>query len=112
MEKYKNQDGIALNYDGEDSHKVLVREVVGEAIRILSTYQINSPQSMMWAMQRCESFLRVNFSLDEQNELDEMELVSQFNRNRAPEDWVQTYEEMQLKIKQMYNELGKSGGMQ
>ena len=42
MEKYKNQDGIALNYEGEDSHKVLVREVVGEAIRILSTYQILS----------------------------------------------------------------------
>ena len=65
MEKYTNQDGIALNYEGEDSHKVLVREVVGEAIRILSTYQINSPQSMMWAMQRCESFLRVNFDVKE-----------------------------------------------
>ena len=112
MEKYKNQDGIALNYEGDDSHKVVVREVIAEAIRIMNTYQINSPQSMMWAMEECKRFLQVNFSLDEQNELDEMELVSQFNRNRAPEDWVQTYEEMQLKIKQMYNELGKSGGMQ
>ena len=65
MEKYKNQDAIAMKYEGEDSHNVLVREVVGEAIRILSTYQINSPQSMMWAMQRCESFLRVNFDVKE-----------------------------------------------
>ena len=65
MEKYKNQDGIALNYEGDDSHKVLVREVIAEAIRIMNTYQINSPQSMMWAMQRCESFLRVNFDVKE-----------------------------------------------
>ena len=28
MEKYTNQDGIALNYEGDDSHKVLVREVI------------------------------------------------------------------------------------
>ena len=37
-------------------------------------------------------------------ELDEMELISQFNRNRAPEDWVDTYEEMQLKIKEQCND--------
>ena len=65
MEKYKNQDGIALNYEGDDSHKVLVREVVSEAIRILNTYQMSSSQSMMWAIQRCESFLRVNFNVEE-----------------------------------------------
>ena len=112
MEKYKNQDGIELNYTGKDTHSKLVREVIAKAVKILSTYQLDSSQSMMWAMEECKRFLQVNFNLDEQDELDEMELVSQFNRNRAPEDWVQTYEEMQLKIKQMYNELGKSGGMQ
>jgi len=101
VEKYKNQDGIALNYEGDDSHKVLVREVVGEAIRILSTYQMNSPQSMMWAMQRCEDFLRINFNLVEQIELDEMELISQFNRNRAPEDWVDSMDDMQQRIKEI-----------
>ena len=63
MEKYKNQDGISLNYMGKDSHQVLVREVVREAIKILSTYRIDSPQSMMWAMQECQEFLRVNFNL-------------------------------------------------
>jgi len=65
MEKYMNQEGIALNYEGDDSHKVLVREVVKEAIRILSTYRMDSPQSMMWAMQQCEAFLRVNFNVKE-----------------------------------------------
>ena len=35
MSKYKNKDGISLNYDGDDSHKVLVREVITEAIKIL-----------------------------------------------------------------------------
>ena len=37
------------------------------------------------------------------SELDEMELISQFNRNRHPDDWVDTYEEMQSKIKEMYD---------
>ena len=68
MEKYKNQDGIALNYEGDDSHKVLVREVIAEALKILSTYQLNSSQSMMWAMQECEEFLRVNFNLRRKND--------------------------------------------
>ena len=68
MEKYKNQDGVELNYTGKDVHSKLVREVVMEAIRILSTYQMNSSQSMMWAMQRCEDFLRVNFNLRRQKD--------------------------------------------
>ena len=37
-------------------------------------------------------------------ELDEMELISQFNRNRHPDDWVHSYEEMQLKIKEQCND--------
>ena len=64
MEKYMNQDGISLNYTGKDSHQVLVREVVRKAIRIMNTYQINSPTSMMWAIQQCEEFLRVNFNIE------------------------------------------------
>ena len=36
--KYKNKDGIELNYKGNDSHKVLVKEVITEAIKILTTY--------------------------------------------------------------------------
>ena len=63
MEKYKNQDGISLNYTGKDVHSKLVREVVKEALKILSTYRMDSPESMGWAIQECKEFLRVNFNL-------------------------------------------------
>ena len=32
MKKYKNKDGISLSYTGNDSHQVLVREVIGKAV--------------------------------------------------------------------------------
>ena len=63
MEKYKNQDGVELNYTGKDVHSKLVREVVKEALKILSTYRMDSPESMGWAIQECKEFLRVNFNL-------------------------------------------------
>ena len=68
MKKYKNQDGISLNYTGKDSHQVLVREVVSEALKILSTYRMDSPESMGWAIQECKEFLRVNFNLRRKND--------------------------------------------
>ena len=66
MSKYKNKDGISLNYAGDDSHKVLVREVVEEAIRILNTYQMDSSKSMEWAIQRGTNFLEENFDIKEE----------------------------------------------
>ena len=93
MEKYKNQDGIELNYQGTDSHKVLVREVVGEAIKILSTYRIDSVQSMMWAMDDCKKFLRVNFDVEDSRRSDEW-IVEQYNRNRSVDDQIKSVEEM------------------
>ena len=36
--KYKNKDGIELSYQGNDSHKTLVREVIEESIKILNMY--------------------------------------------------------------------------
>ena len=68
MEKYKNQDGISLNYTGKDVHSKLVREVVKEALKILSTYRMDSPESMGWAIQECKEFLRVNFNLRRQKD--------------------------------------------
>ena len=44
--KYKNKDGIGINYYGNDPHKVLVREVISEAIDIINTYQMDSSKSM------------------------------------------------------------------
>ena len=61
--KYKNKDGIELNYGGNDSHKVLVREVVEEAIRILNSHNMFDKQSMSWAIDRCIHFLEKNFDI-------------------------------------------------
>ena len=101
MNKYTNQDGIELNYTGKDVHSKLVREVVGEAVKILSTYQINSPQSMMWAIQECQEFLRVNFNIMESGRSDEWR-INEFNRNRSAEDQVDSIEEMEAKVKEMF----------
>ena len=61
--KYKNKDGIELNYSGDDSHKVLVREVVEEAIRIFNSHNMFDKQSMGWAINRGISFLETNFNV-------------------------------------------------
>ena len=63
MSKYKNKDGIELNYSGDDSHKVLVREVVEEAIRILNSHNMFDKQSMGWAIDRGIHFLETNFNI-------------------------------------------------
>ena len=66
MSKYKNKDGISLNYDGDDSHKVLVREVISEAIRILNSHAISYSQSKSWAIDRGIHFLEENFDIKEE----------------------------------------------
>ena len=66
MSKYKNKDGIELNYSGNDSHKVLVREVITQAIRILNSHAISDSQSKSWAIDRCIHFLETNFDIKEE----------------------------------------------
>ncbi len=63
MDKYKNDKGISLNYKGDDEHKVLVREVVSEAIKILGMYDRSCKISMGYAMTNCKKFLRENFDV-------------------------------------------------
>ena len=63
MKKYKNKDGISLNYQGDDSHKVLVREVVEEAIKILNMYDRSCKISMGMAMMNTKKFLKTNFNI-------------------------------------------------
>ena len=65
MSKYKNKDGISLNYDGDDSHKVLVREVITEAIRILNSHVMSDSQSKSWAIDKGINFLETNFDIKE-----------------------------------------------
>ena len=64
MKKYKNKNGIELNYAGDDSHKVLVREVIEEAIKILGMYDRSCKISMGMAMSNTKKFLRTNFDLE------------------------------------------------
>ena len=66
MSKYKNKDGIGLNYAGDDSHKVLVREVITEAIRILNSHVMSDSQSKSWAIDRGINFLEENFDIKEE----------------------------------------------
>ena len=63
MEKYKNKQGIELNYQGDDIHKMLVREVIEESIKILSMYDRSCKISMGMAMNNTKKFLRANFDI-------------------------------------------------
>ena len=63
MTKYKNKQGIELNYSGNDSHKVLVKEVIEESIKILNMYDKNCKISMGMAMNNTKKFLRANFDI-------------------------------------------------
>ena len=65
MSKYKNKDGISLNYTGNDSHQVLVREVVKKAIDIFNSHNMFDKQSMGWAIDRGIHFLEENFDIEE-----------------------------------------------
>ena len=101
MSKYKNKDGISLNYGGGDSHQVLIREVIKEAINILNTYQMGSPQSMAWAIQNGIDFLETNFYLKENR--DDKWRINQYNRNRNIEDQISTIEELEERINEISN---------
>ena len=63
--KYKNKDGISLNYVANDTHSVLVREVVSEAVRLCSEYNWHDEISMRFALDNTKKFLIENFSLEE-----------------------------------------------
>ena len=68
MEKYKNKDGIELSYTGNDSHQVLVKEVIEESIKILNMYDRNCKISMGMAMNNTKKFLRTNFDIGDTND--------------------------------------------
>ena len=95
--KYKNQDGVELNYTSKDVHSKLVREVVREACKLIEMYDRSCKISMNMAIQNCKKFLRVNFDLDEMSDKSgrsDKWIVEQFNRNRAPKDQITAVEEI------------------
>ena len=101
--KYKNKQGIELNYQGNDSHKVLVREVVKEAIKILGMYDRNCKISMGMAMMNTKKFLKTNFDIDSKSERSDEWRINQFNRNRITSDKVSTIKELEERINEISN---------
>ena len=65
MSKYKNKDGIELNFTGNYSTSVVFREVISEAVRLCSEYNWSNEVSMRFALQRTKDFLIENFNLEE-----------------------------------------------
>lgn len=61
--KYKNKDGIELNYSGNDIQSELTKEVVEETIKILSMYDRSCKISMGMAMMNTKKFLKSNFDI-------------------------------------------------
>ena len=53
--KYKNKDGISLNYTGGDIHTRLAKEIILEAINILDKGRHYD----------CKEFLKENFDITE-----------------------------------------------
>ena len=67
MKKYKNKDGIELSFTSNDTTSELVKEVVGEAVKLLSLYDRNCKISMNMAMSNCKKFLKENFDIEKES---------------------------------------------
>ena len=62
--KYKNKEGISLNYTSNDIHTILVKEVVNETIKLLESDRWGS----YIKIQKAVAFLKENFSIGDKNE--------------------------------------------
>lgn len=65
--KHKDKNGTSLNYVGNDTHQVLVREVVSEAVRLCTEYNWDDKISMRFALGNVKDFLIENFDLENNN---------------------------------------------
>ena len=65
MTKYKNKQGIELNFSGNDMQSELVKEVVEEAINIFQGYNRFDARSAEWALSRGVNFLKENFDIED-----------------------------------------------
>ena len=63
--KYKDEDGIELNFTGNDSHSVLVKEVISQAVKLCNEYNWHDEVSMRFALSNVKDFLITNFDLEE-----------------------------------------------
>jgi len=102
MTKYKNKDGIELNFNGNDIQSKLVKEVVEEAINIFENYNRFDSRSAEWALSRGVNFLKENFDIEDGRRSDKWR-INQFNRNRIASDKVSTIEELERRIDEISN---------
>ena len=65
--KYKDKNGISLNFNGKDTTSVLVKEVISEAVRLCGEYNWHDEMSMRFALQKTKDFLIENFDLEKKN---------------------------------------------
>tara|TARA_R110002096_G_scaffold69849_1_gene167594 strand:+ start:494 stop:805 length:312 start_codon:yes stop_codon:yes gene_type:complete len=101
--KYKNKDGIELNYSGNDIQSELTKEVVEEAIKILGMYDRSCKISMGMAMMNTKKFLKTNFDIGSKSERNDEWKINQFNRNRIASDKVSSIEELEKRINEISN---------
>ena len=90
MSKYKNKDGIELNYTSNDIQSTLTKEVVGEAIKILTTYNRFDGRSAEYALHRGVNFLKDNFDLWEED----YPYNTEFGNGRTKEEMDKMQEEL------------------
>ena len=64
MDKYKNEDGIELNYTSKNTQNELVKEVISESIKILNMCDKDCKISMGIAMSNTKKFLKTNFDIE------------------------------------------------
>ena len=65
MTKYKNKQGIELNFSGNDMQSELVKEVIKEAIKVFTEYNRFDARSAEWALSRGVNFLKENFDIED-----------------------------------------------
>ena len=63
--KYKNKNGISLNYSGDDIHTRLVKEVISKAVTMLEGSIIISPLTEGGGVTDTIDFLKENFDIVE-----------------------------------------------
>ena len=63
--KYKNKDGISLNYTSDDIHTRLVKEIVSKAVIMLEDSITTSPLTEGGRLTDTIDFLKENFDIVE-----------------------------------------------
>ena len=67
--KYKNKNGISLNYSSDDIHTRLVKEVISEAVSRLEDFIDPSIDKPSFNVDDTIEFLKENFNLENMGEL-------------------------------------------